>query len=249
MTINPPIENTGKSWELLNEMYQTNRARDLADQVHELEFGGVPKETGSLLYGLIRQFHPRQTIETGFAFGFSTLFILQALADNGSGRHLAIDPVESTRWHGIGLANVRRSGHAAIFQHIETISQFALPGLLQNQFQTDFAFIDGSHLFDEALLDAYYVDRLLVPGGIMVIDDWHHMPAVRSAVNFVEANYTYEVLSFPVATNVRVLRKLPGPAREWNHFVPFVVLTEAQLRAEPRPIVLPFTPMGGVNLA
>ena len=221
---------SGPGWAVLKELYATNRAADLSGTVRELEIAGVPLRTGAVLYNLVRQHRPRQTLETGFAYGFSSLFILQALTDNGIGVHEAIDPAETHRWHGIGLANVRRAGFAPIFNHLEMPSHFALPSQLLNGFQVDFAFIDGSHLFDDTLLDAYYIDRMLSMNGILVFDDWDWMPAVRAAVSFVETNLSYAVLPTPQAPKLRVLQKIRKPARGWDHFVPFEVLTCDELK-------------------
>ena len=35
----------------------------------------------------------------------------------------------------------------------------------------DFAFIDGAHTFDHALVDFFYIDRMLNVGGIVAFDD------------------------------------------------------------------------------
>lgn len=217
--------NEGPGWRILRDMYVTKKAPDLCGRVWDLELAGVSEQTGALLYDLVREVRPKQTLETGFAYGFSALFILQALVDNGVGVHKAIDPVETHRWHGIGLANVKRAGFERIFTLLEEPSQLALPAHYGKGFKIDFAFIDGSHLFDETLLDAYYMDRMLAPGGLIVLDDWDWLPAVRAAANFIETNLSYEVIAAPQAPKVRVLRKVKSPARAWNHFVPFQVPT------------------------
>lgn len=220
----------GPAWEILNELYTTKRAADLSGQIHDLETAGVAQSTGLLLYNLVREYRPRTTIETGFAFGYSTLYILQALTDNGVGVHEAIDPVETSRWHGIGLANVRRAGFNRIFKHLEMLSSLALPSHYINGDRFDFAFVDGSHLFDDTLIDAYYVDKLLADGGIMVLDDWHWMPAVRAVASFIEKNWAYRLISAPEAPNVRVYQKLEQTQRTWDHFAQFEVTSYDELR-------------------
>jgi hypothetical protein len=64
---------------------------------------------------------------------------------------------------------------------------------------------------------------MLSPGGIIALDDWDWLPAVRSVTSFIENNLPYEVIPSPEAPKVRVLRKVVGPARAWDHFVPFEV--------------------------
>jgi predicted O-methyltransferase YrrM len=232
MTPNQFNTQSGPGWAILQELYATKKALDLAGKVHDLEMGGVPLATGLLLYDLVRQHRPSQTLEVGFAYGYSTLYILQALSDNGGGKHEAIDPIEIDRWHGIGLANVKRAGFEAIFNHCDKPSYLALPRHLSNGFKVDFAFIDGSHLFDDTLLDACYIDRMLSENGILVFDDWNWMPAVRAAASFVERNLPYELVPTPMSAKLRVLRKTAQPPREWDHFVPFEVLSDTDIKRQ-----------------
>jgi methyltransferase family protein len=83
---------------------------------------------------------------------------------------------------------------------IEADSADALPRLAQEGERVRLAFVDGLHLFDAALVDFFYVDRLLEPGGAVVLDDlW--MPSVRRLVAFVRRNRDYTLE-----------RRPPGPA-------------------------------------
>ena len=70
----------------------------------------VPREEGDHLYSIVRHLQPELTIEVGMANGSSSLFIAQALKDNGHGSHIAIDPFQSSDWAGAGMAALRRAG-------------------------------------------------------------------------------------------------------------------------------------------
>jgi hypothetical protein len=50
------------------------------------------------------------TLETGFAYGMSALFLAEALRQNGGGRHIAIDPFASSRFDRLGLAHLEEAG-------------------------------------------------------------------------------------------------------------------------------------------
>lgn len=50
------------------------------------------RETGALLYSLIRKSRPKIVVETGIARGHSSLAILGALDANGSGKLISLDP-------------------------------------------------------------------------------------------------------------------------------------------------------------
>lgn len=170
---------------------------------------GIPYQEGAALYQLIRATKPEATLEIGMAYGLSTLFICQALVDNGCGRHIAIDPSQSTRWRSIGLRNVKQAKLDGVLTFHESRAHEILPTLLEKGQRINLVFIDGCHLFDYVLLDCFYADRMLEPGGFLVLDDlW--MPAVRKVCGFLLRNRRYrmatEHLSAPASLWQRMLR-------------------------------------------
>lgn len=156
----------------------------------------VSDESGILLYDFVRAFKPTSTLETGMAYGMSTLFICQALEDNGAGRHTAIDPFEEGEFKSIGLLNIERAGLKHRLEFCSGPSDVVLPRLYGQGRTIDFAFVDGWHLFDFTLIDFYYIDKLLQVGGHVAFDDlW--LPAVRKAVSFILRNKPYTLVSVP----------------------------------------------------
>jgi predicted O-methyltransferase YrrM len=112
--------------------------------------------------------------------------------------------------------NAQRAGLADRVRLIEAPSYEALPSLLKERAKLDFAFIDGMHTFDYALLDFFYVDKLLSPGGYVAFDDlW--MPAIRKVIAFVLRNRSYELVklearsSFQQQTGTILRRFLQNP--------------------------------------
>lgn len=179
---------------LVEEMYRT-RMVPLGDGGTAPMDVYIPRDEGDYLYTLVRHLAPAVTIEVGMANGLSTLFIAQALRDNGVGRHIAIDPFQSTDWQNAGRALIKRAELESLVELRETYSHRALPELEREGVRTQFAFIDGSHLFDYALSDFLCVDRILDVGGLIAFDD-SDWPSVRQAIRFVLANRKYEV-AFP----------------------------------------------------
>ena len=73
----------------------------------------------------------------------------------------------------------------------------ALPQLCSQKEEFEFAFIDGSHLFDFTFVDFFFIDKLLAVGGHVAFDDlW--MPAVRKVVSFVLKNKPYQLWGFRI---------------------------------------------------
>src|SRR5262249_62210721 len=83
-------------------------------------------------------------------------------------------------------------GFTPLVEFHEQPSFRALARFEAEQRRFDFAFIDGFHTFDYALVDAFLVDRLLNVGGAVAFDDadW---PSVRRVVRYVATNLAYTV--------------------------------------------------------
>lgn len=174
---------------------------------------------GANLHRLLKESGARSSIEIGFAYGFSTVWLLDALAGRKDARHIAIDPFEEEIWDGIGLKQVELLGSEVSFEWIAQSSILALPELLARDMRADFVFIDSGHLFDETLVEFFLADKLLAVGGIMAFDDqW--MPSMRSVTDFVLRNRSYERVKQPVRA-LCALRKTAEDKRHWEHFQPF----------------------------
>jgi predicted O-methyltransferase YrrM len=177
---------------LIREIFETSEVADESGNIHPLRDGIDPTE-GALLLSLISQHKFTRTLEIGCAFGVSSLYICEALSRQGSGYHTILDPGQSSDFHGVGIANLKRAGFD-FFELIERPSEVALPALLAEGRKFEFALIDGWHTFDHTLLDLFYVNRLLEEGGIVVIDDLH-LHGVRRAVRYMLNYPNYEVIA------------------------------------------------------
>jgi predicted O-methyltransferase YrrM len=158
------------------------------------------------LYRTVRKEQPRLVVEIGMAFGASSIAMLTALDENGGdGQLISIDPHQhGDGWKGLGVANVERAGLAHRHRLIEEPDFLALPVLVRDQMQVEFAYIDGWHTFDYTLLDFFYVDKLLRVGGVVAFNDCHY-PAVEKVTKFVvrHRRYREEDVGLPPRTIVR----------------------------------------------
>ena len=177
---------------LIEEIYKTRIVKDSEGNTLSPFPSGIPFSTGMILYNLIRKTKPDKILEVGMAYGFSTLFICQAIHDNRIGKHTAIDPLERTLYKSIGLLNVKKAGFESFLKFYEAPSYKVLPELLKNGEKFDFVFIDGGHLFDVAFIDFFYADKLLNTGKYLFIDDlW--MPSLKKLSAYIVRNRKYEI--------------------------------------------------------
>lgn len=170
----------------------------------------VDVETGELLQRLIRDLRPARTLEIGLAYGVSTLFICEALADvSPDARHVVIDPFQRGKWQGLGLRNVHDAGFGSMVDFCDEASEIVLPRLVSAGQRLDFVFIDGLHRFDQVMVEFYYVNRLLRPGGVVAFDDADRRSvsrAIRHALTYPA--YRRLATSAPPAANVTLAGRL-----------------------------------------
>ena len=215
----PVVEPSAPLVPLLERIYETGEVETDKGDLRSAEPVGVPRSHALQLAALVSGEGLESTLETGMAYGLSTLAIAGVHAHRGTGHHVAIDPAATGYYEGIGLANLRRAGLDGHVQFIAAGSQVALPRLLQDRVDLDFAFIDGMHLFDYALIDFFYVDLMLTTGGFVAFHDtW--MRSVEDVVDFAITNRQYEEVSGG-HDGMAVLRKRGPDTRSWNHYRPF----------------------------
>lgn len=207
-----------RALELLTHMYTAERLQGTEGEAAP-GLTRIGPLQGAVLHRLVRQTGALRTLEVGFAFGYSTIWLLDALPPGA--RHVAVDPHERALYAGVGLFQVQQLMAAAHFEWRGAYAIHALSDAIRAGERHDLIFIDGNHRFDDVLVDFYLADQALRPGGIMAFDDmW--MPSVRSAVSFVASNRAYQPVTQPEG-NMAVFQKVADDTRDWQHYVPFQV--------------------------
>lgn len=176
---------------------------------------------------------PRRTLEVGLCFGASAL----AFAASHKGRHVALDPYQRTTWDSAGLQAIERAGLAERFELREGPSAIELAGALAAGERYDFIYVDGSHVFEDVFVDAYFCVRLLTEGGVLAFDDCT-IPHVAKVLRFIRrtvrglteidlAPYRADALQHRVArllgrAQLTAFRRDGDVERPWDAaFVPF----------------------------
>lgn len=189
---------------LLNDIFTSKKVTDSQGQSYPLG-SNIDIAEGMFLQQLIEKHQPKHCIEIGFAYGISSLYICSGLDKIPGATHTILDPVQSTYWKNIGVANLQRA-NIGYYSLLEELSEIALPRLLSEGRKFDFGFIDGNHTLDHTLVDFFYLNRMMEPGGIIVIDD-AAMPAINKIIRYL-LNYPCYRLLDRVETKASSKRKL-----------------------------------------
>jgi len=197
---------------LLQEIYQTKRVHDAAGSPVELA-DEISSAYAEALYRTVLARKPATVLEVGMAYGLSSLAIARGLRDaGGTGKLISIDPGQTNSYKRIGRLNVERAGYGHNHELIEQLDFIALPMLLGRGQKIDLAYIDGWHTFDYCLLDFFYCDKLLNPGGVVAFNDTRFQ-AVHKVIAFVKTHRHYKEIDVGLPINYRGRNALVTGAR------------------------------------
>jgi predicted O-methyltransferase YrrM len=151
------------------------------------------------LRAFMLELKPERTLEIGMAFGGSTLTFGQSHKDldrEPSKQHTAIDPAQSKHWDDTGRLLLESVGLEGYVEVIEAYSSQAMPRLVDDGHRFQLAYIDGSHQFEDVLMDFVFTHEMLEVGGVILFDDSTDSH-VTKVLRFIEANYDeiYEPVS------------------------------------------------------
>ena len=146
----------------------------------------ISASQGRALYEHIRENRPENVLELGTARGASAVFIAAALEANGAGHLTSVD---STRWQWLDptprevLEKAELSSWVTLDKRFSTYTWF-LKAEIEKRLDTagsaqpeyDFIFLDGSKNWSADGLAVILAERLLRPGGWLLLDDlgWNY---------------------------------------------------------------------------
>jgi predicted O-methyltransferase YrrM len=215
--------------QVLEEILRTGKCRDAQGKERKVT-GAVSLEDVVILQEMVRFVKAKTALETGVAFGVSTLAICEALAESDPEAKLyGVDPEQGTVHGNAAIENLRRAGFENRFELLEGPSHLMLPKLLEKGIALDFAFIDGWHTFDYTLLDFFYIDKMLRPGGVVLLHD-RSWPSKQKVMRFIKTHRRYREL--PVKSPSRPgffkwLRRVLAAKWHWLGGAPFGTVTAA----------------------
>ena len=147
--------------------------------------GGTSPERGAELHQFVREQKPQRILELGFAWGVSAVYFASALEANGSGQLTSVDMPFERRRAVVGQDLLQRGG---LQDRVDVVLEeggynYFLLRKLREQLRDgrieplyDMVFLDGAHTWPDDALAFALVDRLLKPGGWILLDDLDWLP-------------------------------------------------------------------------
>jgi predicted O-methyltransferase YrrM len=218
---------TNETLQQINEVYRTKVMFSAPERIVTLSMSSIYPEEGRALWYLTDKLKPSTVIEVGFGFGTSAAFFLAGVAPY-DGRLISIDSLLSTWTEGEGQTYIEKLKLSPYHTLIEERSDIVLPTFItlkKLSAPLKLSFIDGSHFFEDKLLDFVFLDRMTEIGGVIAFDD-AHAPSVRTLASFIAYNYPYRL--HYVTSRLLLCQKMDTlEKREWCHFRPFQSSTKA----------------------
>jgi predicted O-methyltransferase YrrM len=193
---------------LLESIFKSRHFTNSSGQLVKVD-SETSKEQCEYLQDIIGKNHFTDSLEIGFAYGTSTLSIVESVAANG-GRHTVIDKFEHSAYGGNGLDLIKQAGYADRLEFVEKFCYETLPAYMLAGKKFDFAYIDSTKQFDWLMVDFFYIDKMLKIGGIVTFDDVGYA-GIRKLLRYISRFPGYKVYSqFPASLPVSMTRRMAG---------------------------------------
>lgn len=211
----------------IDEFYRVRQSENITGEKIPVTNSPITVDESRALLQICVENGIKRSLEIGFSFGMSTSHLLVANHIVGGDAHIAIDPFQLSEFYqGTGLKNIYNQNLGGRFGWIAGKSNIVLPSLLEKGQGFDLVFIDGSHLFSDTFVDAYYAYHLVPVGGFIIFDD-KYLGAVRTVMNILRTNFGCVDYPFHQAKDFGVMVKTEKNRLDWlkfnTEFAPFRV--------------------------
>lgn len=168
-------------------------------------------EQGVFLQKMFDIVKPLQSLEVGFAYGISAMFILEKHREIHSkpNAHIVIEP--DTYWGNAAVFNIKKEGLIDYLQIINGYSDTVLTKLFHEEFRLQFAYIDTTKQFDVVMQDFYFINKMMDCGGILILDDCGgNWPGIQRVARFISTLPNFKMIAGHNKNKVSLKKKIAG---------------------------------------
>jgi predicted O-methyltransferase YrrM len=157
----------------------------------------MPRDFGEAVYEHVRATRPRNVLELGTAHGVSSAYISAALEANGEGVLTSVDSSHSRFTDPTPEQLLEKAGllHRVQLDRTHSIYTWWLKEAIERQTHDgacipiyDFVFLDGAHNWTIDGCAVFLIEKLLKPGGWLLLDDldWTYAGAAVEVIGGVD---------------------------------------------------------------
>src|SRR5689334_18422662 len=171
----------------------------------EPQYDSVELEVASFLYSLLRMTRGKRVLETGCSRGFSTSFLATAATDNGDGGVISIDSDDLFHlWEGSEVELAITFFNANSLDVVDQVRE------LLNGEMFDLLFLDSLHTYAHLMVEIMLYERLLKPGGMIVLHDTIFYDCLAPVVMQLSDCARFEVITLPSPRKHAHVTRCPG---------------------------------------
>ena len=164
---------------------------------HNIVCSSLRKCEALALANIVYQSVPLDSLEIGMAEGGSCIAISAARQSRRLERkHMVLDPYQKKWTNGVGLAELTRLGLREQINWLPEYSENFLNAANAKGDKFDFVFVDGGHDLGQKLTDAFYIAKVLRPGGTVAFHDGLFL-STSMAVRHLVCECGFQVMELP----------------------------------------------------
>jgi predicted O-methyltransferase YrrM len=193
---------------LIHSFFDHPLKPDRQKRLHDIRLSSLRRSEAVTLARLVCAIRPEQCLEIGLAEGGSCVAISASRRECGlSASHTVLDPFQESLSGGAGLLELEKLGLTEAFRWQPVFSEtFLLQHAQNSEACFDFVFVDGGHSIGQKLTDAFLLNKVLRPGGIVVFHD-ALLVSTATAVLYLVKECGYSMIALPPDGRVqRILR-------------------------------------------
>ena len=155
----------------------------------------LPPTEAAMIVSLIDRLKPEVALEIGTFFGQTALQMAEAIAKNGKGKLITIDPFGESRVPGIIKTWPAEAQAVTEFQPMYSMQFFAtLEAKMTRGGYTSLGvvFVDGNHAFEYALYDILSAAANVTPGGAIIVDNLEQLGPKLAVFEFMRMNRAWK---------------------------------------------------------
>ncbi len=218
---------------LLKELYSTLKTEVKNGEIVDLSkvSGYIRPYLGYILYRIVKDNNFKNVLDIGTGYGFSSLFMLEGLPEDGILTTIDLD--QESYYKNGGLLNLNKSGKFNQVRFYEESSQILLPKFYKEGKFFDLVFLDAGKLFDEQINDLLLIDHITRKNSVIVFKNFSPKFAMLYGAKTIQRDIDFYIKSNYISHWIEVsnnfakhnalifVKTMDEDPRDWDYHIDF----------------------------